>query len=474
MTRRSDRKVNARASQIDSRRLQGLRCYAGGAAGRGELLPDRGEAGSGSPLGRPGGTLRVGIFGAPLDTGNLGVSALGLATIEGLARFAPRGVECVLFDYGRGNRPLECGVPAQVTRVGCFYSRRFYLRENLRTALAVARCGFVDIHPLLRTLRGLDSVLDVSGGDSFTNLYGDWRFRAVTAPKALALAMDLPLVLLPQTYGPFSTAETRRRARELLLGARRVWARDTHSLSVVRELLGPAFDADRHRDAVDVAFGLPARAPAEGVASSILKLRRDARLVLGLNVSGLLFHREQHAQGQYGLAAPYRTLVEAILRKLLEDPTASVLLIPHVVPPCGPEEDDVAACETLRAGLPADAAERVTLAPTLSDPREVKWMISHCDWFCGTRMHACIAALSQGVPTLGIAYSDKTAGVFETVSMGDQVADARQLSADRVIERVARSLAGRAEVARALADAMPRVRERWESQFRTLIAELAP
>jgi polysaccharide pyruvyl transferase WcaK-like protein len=195
--------------------------------------------------------------------------------------------------------------------------------------------------------------------------------------------------------------------------------------------------------------------------------------VLGLNVSGLLFHREHQAQSQYGLAAPYRTLIETLLRTLLAYPAARVLLIPHVVPPCGPEEDDVAACETLRAALPADAAERVTVAPTLSDPREVKWVISHCDWFCGTRMHACIAALSQGVPTLGIAYSDKTAGVFETVSMGDQVADARRLGADEVIERVERSLAGRAEVARDLSDAMPHVLARWESQFRTLIAELA-
>jgi hypothetical protein len=57
--------------------------------------------------------------------------------------------------------------------------------------------------------------------------------------------------------------------------------------------------------------------------------------------------------------------------------------------------------------------------------------------------------------------------------MGDQVADARQLSAEAVIERVERSLADRAALAGALADAMPRVLARWESQFRTLISELA-
>lgn len=439
-------------------------------------MPNGGKAGTGAPTDRLAsiplsGPLRVGIFGAPLDTGNLGVSALGLSTIEGLARFAPRGVECLLFDHGRGARPLDGGGPARIARVGCFYSRRFYRRENLRTALAMARIGLAGLHPLLRSLRDLDAVLDVSGGDSFTDLYGDWRFRAVTAPKSLALAMGLPLVLLPQTYGPFSSGETRGRARELLVGARRVWARDAHSLAVVRELLGPDFDGERHRDGVDVAFGLPARAPADGAGEAIRTLRGDGAL-LGLNVSGLLFHREEQARGQYGLATPYRTLIAALLGALLESPAARVLLIPHVVPPCSPEEDDVTACETLRAGLPADLSQRVVVAPTLGDPREIKWVIGHCDWFCGTRMHACIAALSQKIPTLGIAYSDKTAGVFDTVSMADHVVDARRADVGELTERVARSLAARVETAKQLSATVPTVQERWESQFRTLTSEL--
>ena len=441
-------------------------------------MPEDGEAETGTPAARRGsiptsGRLRVGLFGAPLDTGNLGVSALGLSTLEGLARFAPNGVECLLFDHGRGARPLDCGTSARVTRVGCFYSRRFYRRESLRTALTMARTGLAGLHPLLRSLRGLDGVLDISGGDSFADLYGDWRFRAVTAPKALAIALGVPLVLLPQTYGPFSTDETSRRARALLIRARRVWARDVHSLAVVRELLGPDFSAERHRDGVDVAFGLPARAPSDEAGETVRSLREDG-VLLGLNVSGLLFHREEQARGQYGLATPYRTLIAALLGALLEDPAARVLLIPHVVFPCSPEEDDVTACETLRAGLPADLAGRVSVAPTLGDPREIKWVISHCDWFCGTRMHACIAALSLGIPTLGIAYSDKTAGVFETLSLAEHVVDARRGSVAELTARVARSLAGRAETVKRLSETLPQVQQRWESQFRTLIADLLP
>lgn len=451
-----------------------LRSRLAAAGGAVPVGAEHGGDAQARPPGSPGVAsrrVRVGIFGAPLDTGNLGVSALGLATIEGLVRFAPDGVDCHLFDHGRGSRPLPCDAPARVTRVGAFYSRRFYRRECLPAALAAARCGLAGLHPLARDLRELDALLDVSGGDSFTDLYGDWRFRAVTAPKALALALGRPLVLLPQTYGPFTTGATRARARELLRSARHVWARDAHSLTVVRELLGPDFDPRRHREAVDVAFGLPARTPARG-ADVVRALAGGGGPILGLNVSGLLFHREEQARGQYGLATPYRTLAAALLRALLAEPGARVLLVPHVVPPCTPDENDVTACHALRDRLSPELAARVIVAPALSDPREAKWVIGQCDWFCGTRMHACIAALSQGVPTLGIAYSDKTAGVFETIAMGSFVVDARHAEPEALVRRVEESLAARRKTADGLAAAVPQVLARWEAQFRTLLLEI--
>ena len=64
-------------------------------------------------------------------------------------------------------------------------------------------------NPVVRTVADSDLVLDVSGGDSFTDLYGAARFRQIIAPKQIALATGRPLVLLPQTYGPFSRATSR-------------------------------------------------------------------------------------------------------------------------------------------------------------------------------------------------------------------------------------------------------------------------
>jgi polysaccharide pyruvyl transferase WcaK-like protein len=51
-------------------------------------------------------------------------------------------------------------------------------------------------------------------------------------------------------------------------------------------------------------------------------------------------------------------------------------------------------------------------------------------------MHSCIAALSQGVPCVGVAYSMKFRGVFESVGMEDWVVDARELDADQAVARV--------------------------------------
>jgi polysaccharide pyruvyl transferase WcaK-like protein len=60
------------------------------------------------------------------------------------------------------------------------------------------------------------------------------------------------------------------------------------------------------------------------------------------------------------------------------------------------------------------------------DQHEIKGVIGMCDFFIGSRMHACIAALSQGIPTAALAYSKKFLGVFKTVGMESAVIDGRE------------------------------------------------
>ena len=69
------------------------------------------------------------------------------------------------------------------------------------------------------------------------------------------------------------------------------------------------------------------------------------------------------------------------------------------------------------------------------DQHEIKGVIGRCDFFIGSRMHACIAALSQGVPCVGVAYSMKFEGVFASVGMGEGVVDGRAMPNAAAIAR---------------------------------------
>src|SRR5690606_17875960 len=138
----------------------------------------------------------------------------------------------------------------------------------------------------------------LSAGDSFTDLYGPTRLRTVTLPKEAALRAGRPLVLLPQTYGPFTTPAAREVARRIVRSAPVAHARDPWSYAQLRELAGAGAATSRRRDGVDVAFALEPRRPTDAVAAEVERLA--AGPVVGVNVSGLLLDREAHVR--FGLA----------------------------------------------------------------------------------------------------------------------------------------------------------------------------
>lgn len=378
--------------------------------------------------------------------------------------------EVTLFDFGRGTRRASIPTSAAdvtICQVGSFYSRRYYRFDNLAQMMFVARLGLGRMHPAVRRLTGLDVILDLSGGDSFSDIYGRRRFDGVVLPKLLALRLGIPLILLPQTYGPYGDARALAIATRVSRGATQLWARDPNSFDVAKGLLAETFDPARHLSGVDVAFGLTARRPADAAAAdAIERARESAPVLVGLNVSGLLYNEPGHDVERYGLLDGYRETIHGLLAKLLAMPGVTVLLVPHVVNPSGRGGD----CDAHAAGLllgslaPCDRERVVALPPGLG-AMELKWAIGQCDWFCGTRMHACIAAISQGVPATAIAYSDKTSGVFRTAGIEDAVVDPRRVRRDALIEQVVAGFSERRRTAVALAAALPQVRQSWDWQF---------
>ncbi len=408
------------------------------------------------------------LLGAAPDTGNQGVSALNLATISGLKK---RGFkEFAVADHGRGVRTDSDG---QV-RVGVTHNRRLWRGDCLRTVAASTRFyGFGS--PSARAFLTAQAVLDVSGGDSFTDLYGARRFEAMTLAKRVALRASRPLILLPQTLGPFHDPARRAVAASILREATGVWVRDKRSESLLANLLGDAFDPRRHHRGPDMAVLLPRKAP-DAVPSSLYNWLAPGRTfpVVGLNVSGLLYQNEEEARGRYGLATSHRDQIEAAARAVLDsDPEMRLLLVSHVVRPKGDPESDFDAANALVDRLPTKYSHRVAVLPQNFDSCELKWLISNLDWFAGARMHATIGAFSSGVPTLGLAYSDKAAGVFDECGYGNQVADLRTLDARALAERVSNSVTNREAIRADLCRGLSTLKERAEAQMDAIAQMIA-
>ncbi|UFU02386.1 polysaccharide pyruvyl transferase family protein [Ruania suaedae] len=406
--------------------------------------------------------LRLVLAGAAIGNGNRGVEALGRSVIDAVERDSPHTLLSVL-DDGWGVR-RDGRRPELLEYVGVRLSRRWHRPESW-AQIRLAQALRPRINPVARRFARADAILDLSAGDSFTDLYGPARLAMVCAPKDAALRAGRPLVLLPQTYGPFKTAAGRRRAERIVRSAALAYARDPWSHDRLLELAGRDGDDTRLRSGVDVAFALEPRLPRAEITERIEQVGSEGPLA-GVNVSGLLVGAAGHAR--FGLAGDYLETMVAVVRGLISA-GAHVLLVPHVHVPGGRDESDVAALRLVLEHLSERERVRTTLLPPQLDAAELKWSIARCDWFVGSRMHATIAALSTLTPAAAYVYSDKTRGVFDTCGVGDEVVDARRTAGRDAADRMIGSFERRAVTRTVLEDRAPQVVERSRAQLREVL-----
>jgi polysaccharide pyruvyl transferase WcaK-like protein len=246
----------------------------------------------------------------------------------------------------------------------------------------------------LADVRRQDIMLDIGAGDSFADIYTDKRFAYIMATKVVPLLAGKPLILSPQTVGPFSRQPHSRMAAWVCRKARLVLVRDPLSLAVVKKLAPSA----RVSLAVDVAFAMPFERPPRAA---------DGPIRVGINVSGLLMSGGYKGDNDYKLGFDYPAVTRALITGFAAMPGVRVVLVPHVIAPNLPRDDDAAACDALHRAFPH--VERVA---NFVSPIAAKSFISGLDFLVGARMHATIAAYSSGVPVVPISYSRKFEGLF--------------------------------------------------------------
>jgi polysaccharide pyruvyl transferase WcaK-like protein len=370
--------------------------------------------------------LRIGLLWHSPNSDNLGVGALTVAHLAILDEAARRA-----------------GVTPRFVILGWDDPRPPYLHRDDVEIVGLRLRHFASPGPggLFAQLRRCDVVADIGAGDSFADIYGTKRLLTMLAPKALTVAAGRPLVLAPQTIGPFEGGRARRAALAAIRRAEIVATRDDLSTEFLR---GLGF-AGEIVAASDVALRLPYAPPPP---------RADNPVRIGLNVSGLLFNGGYSRSNQFGMRAPYDALVRALLGRLTARSDVEVHLVAHVISDWIEVEDDHRVNLRLAEEFPG-----MVVAPRFADPGAAKSYIAGMDFFAGARMHACIAAFSSGVPVLPMAYSRKFAGLFGALGY-DTLVDCRTDGAEEILDSFDRAFEGRAALKETLDRSLARGLER--------------
>lgn len=322
------------------------------------------------------GKLRIGLLWHSASAGNLGVGALTVANLA-IARQVAE----------------DMGFQPEFTIFGMRESAVRYMGDEVGSFVVDTR-SLLSPGGYWSAVAQQDCVLDIGAGDSFADIYGARRFAFLWLTKMMAKARRTPLLLSPQTIGPFTRPAYRPFAKAALSAADMVIARDKMSLAVLAELAPKA----RSVLSVDVAFALPYQ--------DLSAQRGQSRLKVGVNVSGLLFSEAETGRNRFGLDVNYAELMRRFITDLTARPEVEVHLLTHANHKHF-ADDDRGVADRLAKEFPS--AVRV---PDFDGPSEAKSYISGLDFLTAGRMHACIAAFSSGTPVVPIAYSRKFSGLF--------------------------------------------------------------
>ena len=323
--------------------------------------------------------------------------------------------------------------------IRCFGKRKYFIKSKTmrkeKTEMAEKSLGLCkgsitsyDVTPLFRfrrfihhfntgvtTLKAFkkcDLFIDLTAGDSFTDIYGQYTFDSETNVKLLVKKLDKPLILGPQTYGPFNNEKNINKAIKAINSADLVLSRDEKSADYIRK-----YTDKKVETTTDLAFELPY------VRNNI----QSDGIKVGLNISGLLIsEKTEKTEFELKLKVNYDEYIKAVIDWLLESKIYDIYIIPHV------GKDGM---EWIRKIY----GEKLNYLGPFENPVEAKNAIASMDIFIGSRMHATIGAFSAGVSTIPVAYSRKFSGLFNHLRYM-HVVDLLELETQQAIDHTINSI----------------------------------
>lgn len=289
-----------------------------------------------------------------------------------------------------------------------------------------------------------------TGGDVLTDDYS--AASTYLSNLFFGIALNKPVIILAESVGPFNSI-SKRIAKFILNRTKLITLREELSFDYLTTL---GVDKPPIHVTADIAFALE---PIEGEKlNSILSFERipkDKPLV-GISASKIVsrfgFENINDSRAKYD---KYLKIMAKLVDYLVSKINATILFIPHVYGP-GDSDDRLVAVDMMELII---NKENVVIINNEYSPEELKGIIGQCDLFIGSRMHAMIASTSMLVPTVAIAYSNKTHGVIgKMLGLDNYVLDIKDFSENELLNRVDLAWNNRANITAILEERIPLVK----------------
>ena len=334
------------------------------------------------------------LSGLNLSDNNRGTAALGYGAFSFLQEkgYLRDDQDILVIKYVRN--PLKIRTEIEDINIqGKTWKKRtvylFFLHKRLLHKYNIV----LPFMSLDRLCKKIDFVATINGGDGLSDIYDTEMFLDRLPETFFAMKMNIPLIQLPQTIGPFYNAENYELATKILRYSKAIYVRDKKYVNEL-DKLGIKYEVTKDLS----AYMRPEPWGIDIMPNSV-----------GINVSGLCYSNTfLTLSGQFD---EYPNLINRLIEHF-QKKGLYVYLIPHSYHYGEPEKsnDDMVACETAFNRL-ACKDRVVFVDQNLTSPK-VKYVISQMSFFIGARMHANFAAIYTGVPVFGLAYSYKFEGAF--------------------------------------------------------------
>ena len=329
--------------------------------------------------------MKIGIFGFDFVSSNKGCLALTYTFLNMIENITNgKDVEIINFSYKN-----------DLGNIAEHFPRMKF--ENFQLS-------FNKIYRLNQTkkcIKKCDIFFDATFGDGFSDIYGvKWNI-VTNLLKQMVINQKVPLVLMPQTYGPFNNKFLEKWSMNIIKKSKVVYTRDKLS----KEYVYKKCKCDINQVS-DLAFKL------EYQKNKYPK--KSEKIAIGINISSLLWDGEWVENNHFNLKVDYKRYTKQLIEYLIgKNGKYEIHIIPHVIDLERPNhrENDYRACLEMKNTY----GDNVIIAPPFDNPIDAKSYISNMDIFIGARMHATIAAISSGVATIPFSYSRKFEGLYGTI-----------------------------------------------------------